>query len=109
MGEKTACQCRGHRFNPWFEKSAHGMEQLGPCASTEPIRLRAVLPTTEALAPQLEKASSWQQRPPGSANNKQNTSLSEGLKNIFERIVFINFINYAKIMYQKYLPITRIL
>ena len=77
MGEKTACQCRGHRFNPWFEKSAHGMEQLGPCASTEPIRLRAVLPTTEALAPQLEKASSWQQRPPGSANNKQiNTNYS---------------------------------
>ena len=38
-----------------------------------------------------------------------NTSLSEGLENIFERIDFINFINYAKVMYQKYLPITRIL
>ena len=42
--KKSACQCRGHRFNPWFEKTAHGEEQLSPCVTTEPTLLRAGLP-----------------------------------------------------------------
>ena len=27
-GEESACQCRGHRFNPWFQKIPHAMGQL---------------------------------------------------------------------------------
>ena len=39
-----ACQCRGHRFEPWSGKIPHATEQLGPWATTtEPARLEPVL------------------------------------------------------------------
>ena len=41
---ESACQCRGHRFEPWSGKIPHATEQLGPWATTtEPARLEPVL------------------------------------------------------------------
>ena len=43
-GWESACQCRGHGFEPWFGKIPHAAEQLGPWATTtEPARLEPVL------------------------------------------------------------------
>ena len=43
-GWESACQCRGHGFEPWSGKIPHATEQLGPCATTtEPARLEPVL------------------------------------------------------------------
>jgi len=37
------CQCRGHRFNPWYGKIPHAVGQLNPCATTtEPMSLEPV-------------------------------------------------------------------
>ena len=33
-GQESACQCRGHRFEPWSGKIPHAVEQLSPCATT---------------------------------------------------------------------------
>ena len=30
----SACQCRGHGFNPWSGKIPHAEEQLSPCTTT---------------------------------------------------------------------------
>ena len=43
-GWESACQCRGHGFEPWSGKIPHAAEQLGPWATTtEPARLAPVL------------------------------------------------------------------
>ena len=43
-GWESACQCRGHGFEPWSGKIPHAMEQLGLwAATTEPVRLELVL------------------------------------------------------------------
>ena len=43
-GWESACQCRGHGFEPWSGKIPHAAEQLGPWATiTEPARLEPVL------------------------------------------------------------------
>ena len=43
-GWESACQCRGHGFDPWSGKIPHAAEQLGPWATTtEPARLEPVL------------------------------------------------------------------
>ena len=43
-GWESACQCRGHRFEPWSGKIPHATEQLGPWATiTEPAHLEPVL------------------------------------------------------------------
>ena len=43
-GWESACQCRGHGFEPWPGKIPHATEQLGPWATiTEPARLEPVL------------------------------------------------------------------
>ena len=43
-GWESACQCRGHGFEPWSGKIPHAAEQLSPCATTaEPARLEPVL------------------------------------------------------------------
>ena len=43
-GWESACQCRGHRFEPWSGRIPHAAEQLGPWATTtEPVRLEPVL------------------------------------------------------------------
>ena len=31
---ESACQCRGHRFEPWSGKIPHATEQLSSCATT---------------------------------------------------------------------------
>ena len=37
-GEESACQCRGHGFEPWSGKIPHATEQLSSCATTtEPV------------------------------------------------------------------------
>ena len=43
-GWESACQCRGHRFEPWSRKIPHAVEQLGSWATTtEPARWEPVL------------------------------------------------------------------
>ena len=43
-GWESACQCRGHGFEPGSGKIPHAAEQLGPWATiTEPARLEPVL------------------------------------------------------------------
>ena len=43
-GWESACQCRGHGFEPWSGKIPHAAEQQGPWATTtEPARLEPVL------------------------------------------------------------------
>ena len=43
-GWESACQCRGHGFEPWSGRIPHATEQLGPWATiTEPARLEPVL------------------------------------------------------------------
>ena len=43
-GWESACQCRGHGFEPWSGKIPHATEQLGAWATiTEPARLEPVL------------------------------------------------------------------
>ena len=43
-GWESACQWRGHGFEPWSGKIPHSEEQLGPCATTtEPVHLELVL------------------------------------------------------------------
>ena len=32
--KESACQCRGHGFEPWSRKISHAMEQLSPCTTT---------------------------------------------------------------------------
>ena len=43
-GWESACQCRGHGFEPWSGRIPHAAEQLGPWATTtEPARPEPVL------------------------------------------------------------------
>ena len=43
-GWESACQCRGHGFEPWSGRIPHATEQLGPWATvTEPARLEPML------------------------------------------------------------------
>ena len=43
-GWESACQCRGHGFEPWSGRIPHAAEQLGPWATTtDPARLEPVL------------------------------------------------------------------
>ena len=43
-GWESACQCRGHGFEPWSGKIPHATEQLSLCTTTtEPAHLEPVL------------------------------------------------------------------
>ena len=43
-GWESACQCRGHGFEPWSGRIPHAVERLGPWATaTEPERLEPLL------------------------------------------------------------------
>ena len=43
-GWESACQCRGHGFEPWSGRIPHAAERLGPWATiAEPARLETVL------------------------------------------------------------------
>ena len=70
-GWESACQCRGHRFDPWSGKIPHAAEQLSPCATTtEPVcsrphMLKLLSPraaTTKARAPRARAPQ--QEKPP---------------------------------------------
>ena len=58
-GKESACQCKGHRFDPWSRKIPHASEQLSPRATiTEPTRLRhgsLHASHTEAYTPHTRK------------------------------------------------------
>ena len=83
-GWESACQCRGHGFEPWSGKIPHATEQLSPWATTtEPARLEPVLHNKRGRnserpvhrdksgprSPQLEKALARKRRP-NTAKNK---------------------------------------
>ena len=83
-GWESACQCRGHGFEPWSGKIPHATEQLGLWATiTEPARLEPVLRNKRGRdserpvhhdksgprLPQLENALA-QKRRPNTAINK---------------------------------------
>ena len=78
-GWESACQCRGHGFEPWSGRVPHAAERLGPWATiAKPARLEPVLRnkrgpwTTMKSGPrllQLEKALA-QKRRPNTAINK---------------------------------------
>ena len=53
-GWESACQCRGHGFEPWSGKIPHAAEQLSPCAKTT----EALMPRARAL--QQEKPPQWE-------------------------------------------------
>ena len=40
---------RGHGFLPWSEKTAHAVEQLSPCATSEPVPESLCAPTAEPV------------------------------------------------------------
>ena len=47
-GWESACQCRGHGFEPWSRRIPHAAEQLSPCATaTEPVLWSPRATTTE--------------------------------------------------------------
>ena len=51
---KSACQCRGHEFDPWSRKTPHAAEQLSLCTTTtDPTHPRA-------CALQQEKLPQWE-------------------------------------------------
>ena len=43
-GWESACQWRGHRFDPWSGKIPYATGQLSPCAKTTEPALEPVLP-----------------------------------------------------------------
>ena len=50
-GWESACQCRGHGFEPWSGRIPHAAEQLGPwTTTTEPACLEPVLRDSERPA-----------------------------------------------------------
>ena len=55
-GKESACQCRIHRFPPWFRKVQHAEEQLSLCTTTiEPVLWSLGAATARANAPHEEK------------------------------------------------------
>ena len=54
-GWQSACQCRGHGFDPWSRKTPHATGHLSPCATIpEPVlHNKRSHSNTEAPAPQL--------------------------------------------------------
>ena len=51
-GWESACQRRGHGFEPWSGKIPHAAEHLSPCATTtEPALKSLPATTTEARVP----------------------------------------------------------
>ena len=64
---ESACQCRGHKFNPWPRENPHTRDKLSPCtAAAEPVLQTWGVAATE---PQLEKACTQQPRPSATKNN----------------------------------------
>ena len=48
-GYESACQCRGHGFEPWAGKIPHAVEHLSPCTTTTEPALQSLQATaTEA-------------------------------------------------------------
>ena len=47
----SACQCRGHGFDPWSKKTPCAMEQASPCATAAEVCSRAREPQLLGLRP----------------------------------------------------------
>ena len=63
-GWESACQCRGHGFEPWSGKIPHAMEQLGPWATiTEPARLEPMLRNKRGRDNERPRAPRWRVAP----------------------------------------------
>ena len=69
-GWESACQCKGHGFDPWSGRTPHATEQLSPCAATaEPALWSPWATTAEAHMPraralQQERPQQWEGRAP---------------------------------------------
>ena len=51
-GNKSTCQCRRHRFDPWSGEISQGAEILSRCATTvEPVFWSLGVPATEPTCP----------------------------------------------------------
>ena len=50
-GKESACQCRGHRFDPWSIKISYASEQLSSRATTTDWLWSPYATTTEACSP----------------------------------------------------------
>ena len=62
-GQESACQCRGHGFEPWSRKIPRAAEQLSPCTTTtEPELWSPRATTTEARVPRARAPQ--QEKPP---------------------------------------------
>ena len=82
-GWKSACQCRGHGFDPWFRKILHAGEQNCCTATTEARTPRACTlhkkshcNDSSPHSPQLEKAAVQQQRPSTATEKWRNFCLN---------------------------------
>ena len=63
-GWESACQCRGHGFEPWSGKIPHAAEQLGPWAIiTEPACLEPVLRNKRGRNSEEARAPRWRVAP----------------------------------------------
>ena len=45
-GQESGCQCREHRFDPWFGKIPHALGQLSPCTTAIEPELQSPGATT---------------------------------------------------------------
>ena len=54
-GSESACQCRGHGFDPWSGNIPRATEQLSPCAATTDPALQRLWAITTEFSEQLLK------------------------------------------------------
>ena len=63
-GWESACQCRGHGFEPWAGRIPHAAEQLGPWATAaEPAHLEPVLHNKRGRDSEEARAPRWRAAP----------------------------------------------
>ena len=84
---ESACQCRGHRFNPWSRKIPHAIGAAKPVRhnygslwslALQPQMLRPMCPRAHAL--QRKKPPQWAARPPQLESSPQLPPLEKSLR-----------------------------
>ena len=86
-GSESACQCGGHRFDPWFRKIPYAMEQLSQCSTIrEATTTKSWRATTKGspCSRQLEKACPKQQGPSAAQNKINNLKKKELFTNFYK-------------------------
>ena len=69
-GWESACQCRGHGFEPWSRRVLHAAERLSPCATAAetvlwiPRATAAGARTPGARAPWRQRSPQWEAHAP---------------------------------------------